>query len=94
MGLHTSVTTATKRNPGLRRVVAIGASAGGVEALSYLVGQLPADLRASVFVVVHIPPSVTSVLPRILTRAGRLPAVHAVDEMPVESGEIYVAPPK
>lgn len=71
----------------------IGASAGGVEALGSLVGRLPADLRAAVFVVLHIPPSGTSVLPAILQRRGQLPAVHATDGQEIEHGRIYVAPP-
>src|SRR3954466_999831 len=76
-----------------RDIVVIGASAGGVEALSALVAQLPPDLDASVFVVVHIPSSATSVLPQILSRRGNLPAVHPADGNPIERGKIYVAPP-
>src|SRR4051794_35168657 len=44
-------------------------------------------------VVVHLPPKATSVLPQILDRAGPLRAVSAGDDMPVEGGMIYVAPP-
>jgi two-component system chemotaxis response regulator CheB len=76
-----------------RDIVVIGASAGGVEALGTLVSELPEDLRAAVFVVLHIPPSGTSVLPAILQRRGRLRASHAVDEETIERGQIYVAPP-
>jgi two-component system chemotaxis response regulator CheB len=50
-------------------------------------------LPAAVFVVLHIAPSGTSVLPAILTRRGNLPAVHATDGELVEHGRIYVAPP-
>lgn len=71
----------------------IGASAGGVEALSDLVTHLPADLRASVFVVVHMPPYHKSVLPEILSKKGPLSAVHPAPRQPVERGHIYVAPP-
>jgi len=74
-------------------VVVVGASAGGIEALTNLVRHLPSDLPAAVFVVVHIPPTVTSVLPQILQRAGRLPAAHAADDQPIERGRLYVAPP-
>ncbi len=74
-------------------IVVIGASAGGVEALSALVAGLPANFDASVFVVVHIPASGTSVLPQILTRRGNLPAIHPVDGSPIERRKIYVAPP-
>jgi two-component system chemotaxis response regulator CheB len=74
-------------------VVVVGASAGGVEALRAVVHELPEDLDASVFVVLHLPPSGTSVLPRILARAGRMPAVHAADGTKFEKGCIYIAPP-
>ena len=76
-----------------RDIVVIGASAGGVEALSELVAKLPPDLDASVCVVVHVPATGTSVLPQILTRRGNLPAVHPADGSPIERGKIYVAPP-
>ncbi|MFL5488058.1 MAG: chemotaxis protein CheB [Gemmatimonadaceae bacterium] len=74
-------------------IVVIGASAGGVEALLQLVAGLPADLDASIFVVLHIPTGATSALPRILTRRGHLPAVHARDGEKIEPARIYVAPP-
>lgn len=76
-----------------RDIVVIGASAGGVEALSQLVARLPADLAASVYVVLHVPSDGISVLPRILDRAGKLPALHPNDGQPIENGKIYVAPP-
>ena len=53
-------------------IVVIGASAGGVEALTYLVAELPRSLRAAVFVVLHVSRG-RSVLPEILTRAGDCP---------------------
>jgi two-component system chemotaxis response regulator CheB len=74
-------------------VIVVGASAGGVEAISDLVSGLPADLPAAVFVVVHFPASGMSALPRILSRRGPLPAVHASDGVAIEPGTIYVAPP-
>ncbi len=74
-------------------IVVVGASAGGVEALTELVRQLPADLPAAVFVVLHVPADGTSVLPQILTRRGPLPAEHPRDGAPIRPGRIYVAPP-
>ncbi len=74
-------------------VVVIGASAGGVEVLKSVIASLPADYPGAIFVVLHIPPSVPSVLPTILRRASRLRCVTAVDGAPVEGGTVYVAPP-
>jgi two-component system chemotaxis response regulator CheB len=73
-------------------IIVIGASAGGVEAISRIVSGLPADLRAAVFVVLHVGRG-PSVFPEILTRAGRLPATHPEDGEPLRLGQIYVAPP-
>jgi two-component system chemotaxis response regulator CheB len=74
-------------------VVVVGASAGGVEALSALARALPADFGAPVVVVLHVAPSGTSILPEILSRAGPLPARHVGDGEELRAGRIYVAPP-
>jgi two-component system chemotaxis response regulator CheB len=76
-----------------RDIVVVGASAGGIETVARLVGGLQPDFPGAVFVVVHFPGSVTSTLPNILSRAGPLPARHAIDGEPIEPGVIYVAPP-
>ena len=73
-------------------IVTIGASAGGFEALNKLVGDLPADLPAAVFVVVHLGEGSTGMLPRILDRAGPLEAVSPEDGYSAERGRVYVAP--
>ena len=74
-----------------RDIVAIGASAGGVEALRRLVGGLPAELPAAVFVVLHIGNAHPTHLAEILAAAGPLPAQPAVDGEPILPGRIYVA---
>ncbi len=74
-------------------IIVIGASAGGVEAVASLVRQLPADLPAALFVVIHFPPQGTSVLPYLLNRAGKFNAHHASDGELIQHGHIYVAPP-
>jgi two-component system, chemotaxis family, protein-glutamate methylesterase/glutaminase len=78
---------------GGRGVVAVGGSAGGIEALVAMVAGLPPDLPACVLVTVHIGERARSKLPRILERAGPLPAQHALHEEPLRAGRIYVAPP-
>jgi two-component system chemotaxis response regulator CheB len=74
-------------------IIVLGASAGGVEALSRVVGQLPESIPAAFLVTLHLSPFAESNLPKILERAGNLPAKHPEDLEPVRKGIIYVAPP-
>jgi two-component system chemotaxis response regulator CheB len=76
-----------------RDIVVIGGSAGAIESVSEIVRALPAEFPAAIFTVVHFPGSVTSALPKILSRAGHLVAEHPVNEAPILPGRIYVAPP-
>ena len=75
-----------------RDIVAVGASAGGVEALRNVAAGLPPDYSGTVLVVLHVPRSSPSALPAILSRSGPLPARAAVDGEPLLPGHIYVAP--
>lgn len=74
-------------------IVVIGASAGGLQAFEILVSQLPPDFPAAVFIVWHISPNYPSLLPQILARVSALSVSHAVNQEPIRSGHIYVAPP-
>lgn len=82
-------------------IIVIGASAGGVEALTHLVRGLPPQLPAAIFVVLHIPAQSTSVLPQIVNRAiakqhkgtSSLKAIHPKDNEAIQNGRIYIAPP-
>lgn len=76
-----------------RDILLIGASAGGVHAISEVVAALPRDLPAAVFVVLHVSPWGRSALPAILNRSSALPAAHPEDGDPIEPGRVYVAPP-
>ena len=76
-----------------RDIIVIGASAGGVQALSTLVSALPPNLPAAVFIVLHIPAAHPSLLPTILSRDAHMPVSHAMNSERIEHGRIYVAPP-
>jgi two-component system, chemotaxis family, protein-glutamate methylesterase/glutaminase len=74
-------------------LVVIGASAGGVEALTRLVARLPRSLDAAVLVVLHMAPDAPSSLPEVLGRSGPVPAAFARDGEPLTAGTIAIAPP-
>lgn len=76
-----------------RDIVVIGGSAWALGPLKKITAELPADLAAAVFIVIHIPADFPSALPQILDGAGKLPAKHAVDGEKIEPGHIYIAPP-
>ena len=76
-----------------KNIIVIGASAGGLEALRALVGGLPKDFSASLFIVLHTSPEAPGLLAGILDRSGPLPAVKAKDKERIRPGNIYVAPP-
>jgi two-component system, chemotaxis family, protein-glutamate methylesterase/glutaminase len=73
--------------------VAIGASAGGVEALATLLPALPRQLRAAVFVVLHLPRTGPSLLVDIFQPRCAQPVCEASDKTAVEPGTVYFAPP-
>jgi two-component system chemotaxis response regulator CheB len=75
------------------RDIVVAASAGGIEALRGLLGHLPVTIPASLLVVLHVPAAGGKVLPRILSRAGQLPASAATDGEAPQAGHVYVAPP-
>jgi two-component system chemotaxis response regulator CheB len=75
-----------------RDVIAVGASAGGVESLRSLVAGLPPDFPAAVLVVLHLPRDAPSALHTILNRSGPLPAGVAVEGEHLRPGRVYVAP--
>lgn len=82
------------RDPAHARIaIAIGGSAGAIPALMRIMPGLDPALRAAILVVVHLPPQARSLLPGLLTRAGRLTATHAQDGEPLCESHIYVAPP-
>ncbi len=75
------------------RAVTIGASEGGIEALSVLLPALPAGLPAAVFIVLHLPRERPSLLVEIFEKRCALRVKEAEDKEPVEPGTVYFAPP-
>jgi two-component system chemotaxis response regulator CheB len=73
--------------------VVIGASAGGVEALSILLPALPGQMDAAVFVVLHLPRDRRSLLVDIFAPKCAVMVVEAQDKEPVACGTVYFAPP-
>ncbi len=70
----------------------MGASAGGIGVLQTILSNLPWDLPASVFVVVHTPQENPGVLPDILNRCSKLPVIFAVHNAPILPARVYIAP--
>jgi two-component system, chemotaxis family, CheB/CheR fusion protein len=74
------------------RVVGIGASAGGVEALEAFFKAMPSENRMAFVVVTHLDPNRESMLAEILGRATAMPVVEAHDGEPIVSEHVYVLP--
>ncbi|MDQ6684669.1 MAG: chemotaxis protein CheB [Pseudomonadota bacterium] len=85
--------TDTTRLPGRIEAVVIGASAGGVEALTHLLPALHRDVAAAFFVVLHLPRTRPSLLADIFQTRCALPVSEAMDKQEVVVGHVYVAPP-
>ena len=76
----------------VRDVFCIGASAGGLHAVSDILARLPADLPAVVTIVMHRSPTFDSPLAHLLARKTALPVMEPVEGDPIVAGHIYVAP--
>ncbi len=74
-----------------RDIVVIGAPVGGAAALAEVISDLPGDLEASIFVVLHATPENPILLPDILNAPGRMRAAEAQNEEAVERRRIYIA---
>jgi two-component system chemotaxis response regulator CheB len=74
------------------RAVAIGASAGAVQALLRLLPALPADYPLPVLIVVHVPPDRTNALVPLFQTKCRIAVKEAEDKEPAVAGVAYFAP--
>src|SRR5262245_10535776 len=84
---------ADRRNGTSFPIVGIGASAGGVEALTQLFRALPPDTGMGFIIVLHLDPTHGSMLTEILARATRMPVAEVTNRMPVAANHVYVIPP-
>ncbi len=74
-------------------VVAVGASAGGLEAMQQFLRNMPADSGAAFVVVSHLDPDHASLLSEILQRATEMPVTDATDGLAIDADRVYVMPP-
>ncbi len=74
-------------------VAAVGASAGGVEALRTMFREVPTGSNIAFVVLLHLDPDRTSSLPDILSRECALDVVTAEDGMALSAGRVFVVPP-
>lgn len=78
---------------GAHRIIVIGASAGGFEAIKRIVKDLPSDIDASIFIVWHMAYNVQGILPTVLSKLTSIYTAHAYDKEEIKPNRIYVAPP-
>jgi two-component system CheB/CheR fusion protein len=74
-------------------VVAVGASAGGLDAFSQILDRLPASPNVAFVFVQHLSPQHESALPTLLAARTALPVVQATDGLQIEANHVYVMPP-
>lgn len=75
------------------RIVGIGASAGGLEALELVLKQIPANSGMAYVIVQHLDPTQVGMLPELLQRISKMKVLLVTDRMPIEPNHIYVIPP-
>ena len=79
--------------PSSPTIVGVGASAGGLEAFSRLIGDLPANTGLAYVLVQHLDRRHDSVLAELLGRTTAVPVAQATDGMKIEADRAYVIPP-
>jgi two-component system chemotaxis response regulator CheB len=74
------------------RVIAIGSSTGGPQALFKVLGNLDRSMTLPILITQHMPPTFTTILAEHIASISKRPCAEAVDREPVKEGRIYVAP--
>lgn len=75
------------------QTVVMGASAGGIEAISIILSELRLELRAPIVIVVHMPSDRSTHLVTLLQSKCRRPMIEVEDKQSLEPGHVYLAPP-
>lgn len=75
-------------------IVGIGTSAGGLEALKIFFDNLPSDFNHAIVIVQHLSPDYKSLMADLLSRNTELPIHEVEDGSVIESGNVYLIPPK
>lgn len=86
---HVAVRGGTVRQP---RIIAIGSSTGGPQALLTLLGALPTTVNCPIVIAQHMPATFTTVLAQHIERASHRPSSEAAEGMEIRPGRIYLAP--
>lgn len=87
------MTTAAAFPPPPIDLVAIGASAGGVDAIGTVLDALPADFPAAIAIVLHLPPDRNNLLPELFAARCALPVKEVEDKEFIVPGVVYIAAP-
>ena len=74
-------------------IVCIGASAGGLDPIRKLLGNLPIDTGMAFVVIQHLGSEQESLLPEILSRSTKMKVLQVTDGMKVDQNHVYVIPP-
>lgn len=83
----------SSKTPAETRITAVGASAGGLEALKAFFENVPEETPSAYVVIQHLSPDYKSMMGELLKRSTKLPIVEVSNAMEVKPGHIYLIPP-
>lgn len=93
MSAHESTDRGSTESTPICPIVGVGASAGGLAALTELLEQLPIDTGMAFVLIQHLDPHHESLLTRLLAKTTAMPVVEIVDGMEIVPDRVYVIPP-
>ena len=91
--LSSTAESVKKENVEQSRIIAVGASAGGLEALKAFFKNIPASDKNAYVVIQHLSPDYKSMMGELLKKNTNLPIVQITDNMEVKAGHVYLIPP-